>query len=247
MRPLLEAELIKLRTTRTFLALAGVAIGTSLLLTGLVAGFSHPTEQSVLGDVFQSDTSEFFITILAIVGVTGEWRHRTITSSLLAAPDRLRFLAAKTLAFAVAGLALSLAISLTITVIGVVILNARDLPIPAAGDLATQIARNALAAALLGGLGVGIGAVVRNQAVAVVAVLITGFAIEPILLGVASNVAKFGPFIALPNAIATSDPTANGFDPGQLLGRWAAVGSMLAWIALFFAAGAALLLERDVE
>ena len=50
--------------------------------------------------------------ILAIVGITGEWRHRTITSSLLAAPDRIRFLAAKTLAFAAAGAVLSLSISI---------------------------------------------------------------------------------------------------------------------------------------
>lgn len=247
MRPLLAAELIKLRTTRTFLALAGVAIATSLVLTGLVAALSTPTRDSVLSDVFQSDTSALFITILAIVGITGEWRHRTITSSLLAAPDRIRFLSAKTLAFTVAGLLLSLAISLTITVVGVVILNVRDLPVPGAGDLALQVARNALVAGLLGALGVGIGSVVRNQAVAVVAVLLVGFAIEPVLLGVASNVARFGPFIALPSAIATNDPTANGFDPGQLLSRWAAVGAMLAWIAVFFAGGAALLLERDVE
>jgi ABC-2 type transport system permease protein len=247
MRPLLEAELIKLRTTRTFIALAAVAIGTSLLLTGLVAAFSTPTRDSVLSEVFQSDTSGFFITILAIVGITGEWRHRTITSSLLAAPDRIRFLAAKMLGFAVAGLVLSVAISLTITIVGAVILNARDLPVPSAGDLALQIGRNALVAGLLGALGVGIGSVVRNQAVAVVAVLLVGFAVEPVLFGVASGVARFGPFIALPTAIANDDPTSNGFDPGELLSRWAAVGAMLAWIAVFFSGGAALLLERDVE
>ena len=56
--------------------------------------------------------------ILAIVGITGEWRHRTITSSLLAAPDRIRFLAAKTLAFAAAGVLLSLAISISIAIVG---------------------------------------------------------------------------------------------------------------------------------
>ena len=72
----------------------------------------------MLTDVFTSDTSGLFILILAIVGISGEWRHRTITSSLLAAPDRLRFLAAKTLAFAAAGLVLSLLISLSIAIVG---------------------------------------------------------------------------------------------------------------------------------
>ena len=37
MKPLLQAELIKLRTTRTFFALAGVAIGISLLITILIS------------------------------------------------------------------------------------------------------------------------------------------------------------------------------------------------------------------
>jgi ABC-2 type transport system permease protein len=247
MRPLLEAELIKLRTTRTFIALAAVAVGTSLLLTALVASLSTPTEHSVLADVFQSDTSGLFITILAIVGITGEWRHRTITSSLLASPDRIRFLAAKTIAFAVAGLALSLAISIPVTVVGVSILESRDLPVPSAGELIAQMGRNAAVAALVGSLGVGIGAVVRNQAVAVVTVLVVGFAVEPILVNVASSVGRFGPFVALTTAIASPDPTANGYDEGQLLGAWAAVAAMLAWIGVFFAAGAGLLASRDVE
>ena len=72
----------------------------------------------MLTDVFSSDTSSLFIMILAVVGITGEWRHHTITSSLLAAPDRLRFLAAKTIAFAAAGLVLSLLISIAITIVG---------------------------------------------------------------------------------------------------------------------------------
>ena len=135
MRPLLQAELIKLRTTRTFIALVGVAIGISVLLTGLTATLTEPTGNSVLVDVFQSDTSGLFIAILAIVGITGEWRHRTITSSLLAAPDRTRFLAAKTLAFAAAGALLSIGISIAIAIAGYAILGARDLPTPELGEL----------------------------------------------------------------------------------------------------------------
>ncbi len=109
MRPLLQAELIKLRTTRTFIALTAIAVGISILITVLVASITEPTADEVLGDVFTSDTSGLFIIILAVIGITGEWRHHTITSSLLAAPDRVRFLAAKLIAFAIAGLVLSAA------------------------------------------------------------------------------------------------------------------------------------------
>ena len=123
----MHAELLKLSTTRAFAALAGTAVAISLLITILVALLTEPTEKSVLSDVFTNDVSGVFILVLAVVGITGEWRHRTITSSLLAAPDRLRFLAAKTIAFAAAGLALSLLVSLAIAVVGFVILSARDL------------------------------------------------------------------------------------------------------------------------
>ena len=179
MTALLRAELIKLRTTRTFIALTGVAVGTSLLICVLVSLLSEPTEEYVLTDVFTADTSGLFIVILAIVGITGEWRHRTITSSLLAAPDRLRFLAAKTLAFAAAGLLLSLLISISIAIVGMIILSARDLPTPELGELVGQIIRNAEVAALLGAFGLALGTLVRNQPVAIVGVLMLLFVIEP--------------------------------------------------------------------
>jgi hypothetical protein len=57
---------------------------------------------------------------------------------------------------------------------------------------------------------------------------------------------RFGPFIALPTAIAIADPTNSGYD-GDLVGRWAAVAALLGWIALIFAGGSALLVRRDVE
>ena len=91
--------------------------------------------------------------LLAIVGITGEWRHRTITSSLLAAPDRIRFLAAKALAFAAAGALLSLAISISIVIVGSAILAARDLPEPGLGELTELIGRSAGVGALLGAFG----------------------------------------------------------------------------------------------
>ena len=77
MKPLLMAELIKLRTTRTFIALTGAAVGTSLLHHDPVGGPDRAgTEHDVLRDVFNSDTSGLFILILAVIGITGEWRHQ---------------------------------------------------------------------------------------------------------------------------------------------------------------------------
>ena len=247
MTALLRAELIKLRTTRTFIALTAVALGTSLLIAVLVSVLSEPTADSVLTDVFTADTSGLFIVILAIVGITGEWRHRTITSSLLAAPNRLRFLVAKTLAFAAAGLVLSLLISITIAIIGMIILSARDLPTPGLGELIGQIIRNAEVAALLGAFGLALGTLVRNQPVAIVGVLVLGFAIEPTVIALAPDVGRFTPFSALPAAIQQIPASDVGSDELDLLSPGLAVLAELAWIGVFFAAGAYLLRRRDLN
>ena len=247
MKPLLRAELIKLRTTRTFAGLSGAAIGISLVIAGLVALLAEPTEESVLVDVFTTDTSSLFIVILAVVGIGGEWRHRTITSSLLAAPDRLRFLAAKTLAFAAAGALLSLAISIAVAIVGTAILSVRDLPLPEAGEVAAQYGRNALIAALLGALGVGVGALVRNQVVAVVGLLVFWFMVEPMLLSLVPEVGRFGPFVALSTGLSNIPPEEAGVGDVELLDPGLAALALLAWIGAAFAAGYALLRARDVH
>lgn len=247
MKALLMAELLKLRTTRTFGALAGAAVATSVLIVVLVTVLSEPSEENVLSDVFTSDTSSIFILVLAIVGISGEWRHRTITSSLLAEPDRLRFLAAKTLAFATAGLLLSLLISIAISVVGYAILSSRDLPTPELGDLAAQIGHNALLALLFGAFGVGIGAVVRIQPVAIVGVLALSFVVEPLIVDLAPAIGRFGPFVGL--AIGVQDLGAEdfGFDDADIFSPAVATMYMLAWIGAFFAAGYAMLRLRDVD
>jgi ABC-2 type transport system permease protein len=247
MKPLLRAELIKLSTTRTFAALAGAAIAISLIITVLVAVLTEPTEDSVLVDVFASDLSAFFIFMLAVIGIAGEWRHRTITSSLLAAPDRLRFLAAKALAYAAAGAVLSVMVSLAIAIVGTAVVSARGLPLPEAGELAELLGRNALVATLVGALGVGLGALVRNQVVAVVGVLVLGFMVEPMVITLVPEVGRFGPFSALPTSLSGIPADDAGLGEVDLLAPGLAALTMMAWIGAAFAAGYTLLRGRDVH
>jgi ABC-2 type transport system permease protein len=247
MSRLLRAELIKLRTTRTFYALAGVAVGLSLLITILIASIDEPSKEDVLANVFQNDFSSLFVMILAIVGISGEWRHRTITSSLLAAPDRLKFLAAKTLAFAAAGLVLSLAISVGIGIAGYSILSLRDQVTPELGDVVDLFIRTSFVAALLGALGIGIGSLIRNQPVAIVSVLIVTFVVDNTLAALAPGVERYSPLGALPNAIAGFDPSSVGMDDVHFFAFVPALLLMLVWIGTLFALGGALLKARDVE
>ncbi|MBA3300768.1 MAG: hypothetical protein H0T15_02775 [Thermoleophilaceae bacterium] len=242
MSTLLRAELVKLRTTRTFVALVGSALALSLTLVVLSVLLSDDLTTKDLRELFAADFSSFFILILGVIGMAGEWRHRTITSTVLAAPDRLRLLTAKTLSYAVAGAVLSLVVTLTIMVVGTVLLAVQDQPTLGIGDLADALWRNLLVAALLGAFGVCIGGLLRNQIVAMIGLLVFAFVLEPTLLGLVPEVGKFGPTGGAPNAILEVD----AFDDGEQLGPGVAVLVMLGWIALGFAAAAASLRRRDL-
>ena len=244
MSSLLRAELLKLRTTRTFVALVGVTLALSLLVVVLTTLLSDEFAPGDTRDLFSADATGLFIMLLGVIGMAGEWRHKTITGTILAAPDRLRLMTAKMLAYAAAGVVLSLIVTATIMLVGTIILSSRDFDIVAFSDLLDVLWRNLLVAALVGALGVGIGALVRNQVVAIIAVLVLGFVIEPALFGLAPDVARYGPTQGAPAGI--QDIEFFGDDGTDTLAPGIATLVMLGWIALFFAAAGVRLRRRDL-
>lgn len=246
MSSLLRAELLKLRTTRTFVALVGAALALSLLvvvLSGLLSDEIAPQEAR---DLFTADFTGLFIMLLGVIGMAGEWRHKTITSTILAAPDRLRLLAAKMLAYAAAGLLLSLIVTVTIMIVGTIIMSSRGFETVALSDLLDVLWRNLLVAALVGALGVGVGALIRNQIVAIIGVLIFAFVVEPSLFGLVPDVGRFGPTAGAPSGIIDVSPFGESDDDDVLLSPAVATLVMLGWIALFYAAAGVRLKRRDL-
>jgi ABC-2 type transport system permease protein len=244
MSPLLRGELLKLRTTRTFVTLVAVTVLLSLVVVGLTAILGDNFTKADVRETFTFDFSSLFILLLGVTGMAGEWRHRTITSSVLAAPDRVRLLAAKLISYAVAGAVLSLIVTLALMALGTVILSARGETTLGAGDLADILWRNLLAAALLGAFGVCVGGIVRNQIVAIVGLLVFAFALEPALLSLVPDVGRFGPTVGAPAGISGISP--NGDDSVDLLSPAVAVLVMFGWVGLGFGVTAALLRRRDL-
>ena len=240
MTALLRGELLKLRTTRTFVVLVAVAVLLSLAITVLVASRIEPSTEDDVRDVLLSDISALFILVLAAVGMTGEWRHRTITGTVLAAPDRVRVLLSKMLAYALAGVVLSLAVTVTVMVLGTVVLSSRDQLTLGIDDLASILWRNLVLAAYFGAIGVAVGALVRNQPAALVGLLVWLLIVEPAVLAVAPEVGRFGPLIGAPGGFFSGEDT-------ELLDRGAAIAVMLAWLAALGGGAAALLRRRDLS
>ena len=134
--------------------------------------------------------------------MTGEWRHRTITGTVLAAPDRVRLLAAKTLPTRRPASSCRSLVTVATMVVGTLILSSRGEETLGPGGLADVLWRNLAVAALLGPLGVCVGALVRNQIVTVIGlIVVAAVARAGALPTPLPAVGRFGPLFGAPGGI----------------------------------------------
>jgi ABC-type transport system involved in multi-copper enzyme maturation permease subunit len=243
MSALLQAELLKLRTTRTFFALIGSALALSLILLVLNTLLSDNFSEKDVRAAFAGDFTGIFILLLGAMGMAGEWRHRTITSTVLAAPDRLKLIAAKAISYAVAGVVVSFVVTASLMLVGSIILSSRG---ETTLDLATLVDimwRNLIVAAYLGAIGVAIGAIVRSQVAAIVGLIMFPLIVEGTLFALVPDVANYLPINGAPSGIVDVS-----FDEGEddFLDPGIAALVMFGWVTVLFAAGSLLLRRRDL-
>ena len=242
MSRLVAAELLKLRTTRTAGVFLLAALGLSLLaiVPSLALG-DFGDERDAVGLLAAGGLWGLFILILGIVGASGEHRHGTISATLLVTPTRELVVAAKAIAYAIAGAAITIVIDLAAAAITIPWLAAKGAPLPDAGDLALVLGGGVIFGALAGALGVGVGALVRNQVAAVIIALVELLMVEPIVAGLRPDVGRYLPQSA--TQVLLSGGQASG--PGLPLESAALL--YLGYAALFVVAGMLLERERDIS
>ena len=126
--------------------------------------------------------AQTLVAVLAAIGITGEYRHRTVTTTFLATPHRSRVLFAKLLTYAVVGAAYAVACIAVVTAIAWPWLKARGIdPTLTGNGVPATLAGVVAAVALFALLGVGLGALLRDQVAAVVGLLVYLFVAEPIV------------------------------------------------------------------
>jgi ABC-2 type transport system permease protein len=128
------------------------------------------------------------------MSITGEIRHGTIRPTFLATPKRERVIAAKLLATALIGIGVGLLAEVLAAGIEAAGLAIRDITIQlSAGDYLQLLAGGAAAAGFFAAIGLGIGALVRQQVGAVVGLTVWLILIETTLIGNVPSAGKFAP------------------------------------------------------
>jgi len=249
MRRLVRAEFLKLRVTRLFLGtVAAVPIVCTLVTIAVVVGSAGHEGNAPLGPRSLAEAigaPASIVTavalLLGVLGVAGEYRHQTITTTFLAAPDRRAVVAAKLVTHAIVGLAIaSVAVALT-AAIAVPWLHRADVAVHVDGDVVRVAAGFILSTALYGALGVAIGALVHNQTAAVATVLLWLLAIE----GLIGNVFRSAAFLQwLPVAAGRAMVRLDSADGS--LPAWGAAPVFASYVIVLAGAASRLVTVRDV-
>jgi ABC-type transport system involved in multi-copper enzyme maturation permease subunit len=240
----IKAELLKIRSTRTTIGLALGMIALILLfalLSGLLTKAPHlMSSEDQLGLLSVGSFSGVFSALAGIMLITSEYRYGTIRPTFLFSPRRSRVLAAKLAAGLLAGLAFGVAGEALGFGIGIAILEARGIPYaPDRGATALLLGGTLAASALWGAIGVGLGAILRNQVGAIIALLAWGFVVENLLFAFVPSIGRFAPVHAQNGLFG---PTTK-----HLLSPAAGAATMIAWTAALAAAGVVLAARRDVS
>jgi ABC-2 type transport system permease protein len=246
MRAQLRSELVKVRSTRTSLGLLAAMIGLVLLLVllyGLAVDSSELVKEEHQRVMLGLGLAGGFVAaLIGVMSITTEFRHGTIRPTFVFTPRRGRVLAAKVLVSVAVGavfgllteaLALGVGIGILYARGAHLVLGPRDLLLLAVGSVA--------AAALLAALGVGVGAVLRNQVLGVLGFVVWFMVIENLMVNLASGVGKFFPLAA-----ADALSGVKGVDAQALSAPQGGI-VLIGYVLVFFAAGLLITKHSDVK
>ena len=227
---LIRGEAIKMRSTRTAIGFLLTGILLTLLFGLLSSLLDEPSSAEGKREAMSVAPLFLLFVIFGVVGSTGEYRHRTVAPAVLIAPDRLRLLTARALAYAATGALVGLAMVLVSAAVTVPFGIGDGTESLAFGDYAWVVGGTVLLGALGSALGVGFGALVGNQVAGVVSVMAYLLVVDS-LLGLLSE-----DLIPLILSVAALKVGGLGMD-GDAFGFVGSLAVVAGWTAVFMALG----------
>jgi ABC-2 type transport system permease protein len=254
---ILRAEWCKLRSVRsTFWTLAlavgfnvGLAALFAIVLPSRLSARDLATVDSVRLSLGGLHLSQIAFGVLGVLAISGEYGTGTIRATLSAVPQRRLLLAAKTLVFAVA----ALVVGMVACVAAYAVFQA-FLPVSGSGEalrlsigdpgVLRAVTGGGLYLAVLGLLGLGLGAIVRSSAGAIAA-LFGALFVPPLLITLLPHAWEdtIGPYLPMQAGSAVylvhKQP--------DFLGPWAGFGVFCLYAAAALATGFFLIKHRDAS
>jgi ABC-2 type transport system permease protein len=247
---LVRAEWTKLLTTRVWI---GLLLGSCLLVGGFAAlftGFAGGADSGLPAvgtaeyerlTLAVSANATILFVVLGIIGTTQEYRHRTATPTFLASPHRGRVVIAKLIAYALAAVPMALVVIAVDVLVVTVYAGARGAAPALNGDNLQVLGGAGVALVCYTVIGVGVGALLRNQVGAIVGVLVYLFVVENLIQGIpaTSGAYKWLPGGALQALTASTDIS-------ELLSAWQGGLLLLGYGLAAAVLGTVLAVRRDV-
>ncbi|MFN8127507.1 MAG: ABC transporter permease subunit [Candidatus Nanopelagicales bacterium] len=265
MTAVLRTEWRKSTTTRTWWLLAGAMFGYMLVMGVIMAAsfalaMREPANQEMVLAPRDAASSVYtlavalgyiFPAVLGALVVTTEFRHRTITPTLLAEPRRSLVLGGKLVAVIPFAVVLAVVGVLGTVLGGAAALAVLDEP-TFLGDAAMQrtIALSVVALILWALVGVGFGSVLTNQVAAIVVLLVFTQFVEPLLrlllaqFDATEALSKFLPGAAGEAIAGSSLYVSSGL--AELLPSWAGALVLLGYAVVFLVIGRLTTFRRDI-
>jgi ABC-type transport system involved in multi-copper enzyme maturation permease subunit len=247
---LVRAELTKLFTTKVWLGLLLGAIVMVTFFAIFFTAFAGDAESGIpaLGDPEFDDlilstaaNTNILFLILGIIGMTQEYRHRTATPTFLTTPRRGQVVIAKLIAYALAGALFGLVVVVVNYVVVAIHAGAIGTAPALNADNVETLASSWLALIIYSVIGVGLGALLRNQVGAIVGGLVYLFVVEQIIRSVPATAGayKWLPGGGLEALTAT-------FEGPDLLEAWQGGLLLLGYGLVAALLGTLLAVRRDV-
>ena len=247
---LVRAEWTKLLTTRVWI---GLLLGSCLLVGAFAALFTAfagnddsgiapvgtPAYEQLALAVSANATILFIV--LGIIGTTQEYRHRTATPTFLASPHRGRVVIAKLVAYALAAIPMALLVIAVDVLVVSLYAGAKGTAPSLSGDNLRVLGGAWAALVVYTVIGVGVGALLRNQVGAIVGALVYLFVVEFIIRSIPAT----GPFYKWLPGGALEAMTAT-FQGPDVLTAWQGGLLLLGYGLLAALLGTVLAVRRDV-
>ena len=240
----LRAELLKAVTTRLLLWFGVGLLAFLVLVLSIHLGSNDPETLRKLST--QRATLAFggiAAIVAALIGsvlVTAEYAHGTINQSFLAVPVRGKLMVAKLGAALLVVLALAVLADAATFVLAELWYQGRGLTLHLSRETVAPSLGVVGASVLAGGIGVGVGALLRRQTGAIVTILLWLLIGEGVIT-TAGDVSRFAPGHALGAVVAAHTEGSH-----DVLGVWAAVSVGVVYVVGFCAAGFLAVIGSDV-